>query len=47
MGDGRVLEKNSFPPKGISYDTFYSTWTHSALLNDPAVVERVKNFVEK
>jgi pimeloyl-ACP methyl ester carboxylesterase len=46
-GDGRVLEKNSFPPKGISYEAFYSTWTHSALLNDPAVVDRVKEFVEK
>lgn len=46
-GDGRVLEKNSFPPKGISYETFYSTWSHSALLNDPSVIDRVKEFVEK
>lgn len=46
-GDGRVLEKNSFPPKGISYETFYSTWSHSALLNDPVVIEKVKEFVEK
>jgi hypothetical protein len=44
-GDGRVLEKNSFPPNGISYETFYSSWIHSALLNDPAVVERIEKFI--
>jgi pimeloyl-ACP methyl ester carboxylesterase len=46
-GDGRVLEKNSFPPKGISYDTFYSSSEHSALLNDPTVIDRIKEFVDK
>jgi pimeloyl-ACP methyl ester carboxylesterase len=44
-GDGRVLEKNSFPPNGIYYETFYSSWIHSALLNDPAVVERIEKFI--
>ncbi|MBP7282145.1 MAG: alpha/beta fold hydrolase [Leptospiraceae bacterium] len=46
MGDGRVLEKNSFPPKGILYETFYSSWEHSSLLNDPAVIDRIKGFIE-
>jgi pimeloyl-ACP methyl ester carboxylesterase len=46
-GDGRVLEKNSFPPKGILYETFYSEATHSALLNDPKVVDRIREFTGK
>jgi pimeloyl-ACP methyl ester carboxylesterase len=47
VGDGRVLEKNSFPPSTITYETFYSDKKHSALLNDPAVIAKINEFINK
>ncbi len=41
-GDGRVLEAHSLPPAGIPFEVFSSSMEHSDLLNDPAVVERIR-----
>jgi pimeloyl-ACP methyl ester carboxylesterase len=38
-GDGRVSAKNAYPPAGIEYKEFESKFEHSALLNDPAVLD--------
>jgi pimeloyl-ACP methyl ester carboxylesterase len=38
-GDGRVREIAALPPAGIYYEQFNSTYQHSQLLNDPAVID--------
>ncbi|MCE9499110.1 MAG: alpha/beta fold hydrolase [Leptospira sp.] len=45
-GDKRVLEKDSFPPKGIHFETFSSLFEHSEILNDPKVIEKIRKFQE-
>ena len=43
-GDGRVEEAAAVPPVGILYRVFHSLSPHSALLNDPDVIQEIAKF---
>lgn len=45
MGDGSVSFFNSLPPDPLVYQSILTNYEHSALLNDPKVIDSILNFI--
>jgi pimeloyl-ACP methyl ester carboxylesterase len=46
-GDERVAFKNAMPPPGVTYEVVETPAEHSELLNDGAVIERIRKFLDE